>query len=244
MSCSLINVHICKYFLLSFFHAYFVFGSSFFHNKIFFLIELIYSEEIDIQLKNRLERERSTDTTTSSNVTVIEGQVPDEVEKIVSVVNDDVVFGDSFVELDNDDNVDSPNEVVQEFTTNEIVNYENERKDSTSSNNSSNSTAKPSCLLRRDSSRASVKKKVRCSETAEIIPSTGFFINCDDLQLPNEDDEDDVFSDSAPAQVSRGNMCTPYVPRKGSLPIPEALPEWFPSPRLFLKTFLEVNFIN
>lgn len=184
-----------------------------------------------------MERERSTDTTTSSNVTVIEGQVPDdEVEKIVSVVNDDVC--DSFVELDND--VDSLKEVVQKEDANEIVNCENERKESTTSN----ATAKPSCLLRRDSSRASVKKKVRCSETAEIIPSTGFFINCDDSQQPNEDDEDEVFSDTAPAQISRGNMCTPYVPRKGSLPIPEALPDWFPNPRLFIETFLEVNFLN
>jgi hypothetical protein len=180
-----------------------------------------------------LERERSTDTTTSSNVTVIEHQVDDE--KFISVVNNDVC--DSFVELDNDS--DSL-KVIEECTANEkIVKCENgERKESSTSSNSI-STPKP-CLLRRDSSRASVKKKVRCSETAEIIPSS-FFINCDDLQ-PNEDDEDEVFSDAVPAQISRGNMCTPYVPRKGSLPIPEALPDWFPSPRLFLLTFFEVNF--
>lgn len=171
-----------------------------------------------------MERERSTDTTTSSNVTVIEGHVD---EKIISVVNDDVC--DSFVELENDS--DSL-KVTEDCTANEIViKCAEERKESSTSNNSTNSTAKPSCLFRRDSARASVKKKVRCSETAEIIPSS-FFINCDDLQ-PNEDDEDEVFSDSAPAQISRGNMCTPYVPRKGSLPIPEALPDWFPNPRLF-----------
>lgn len=191
-------------------------------------------------MKSRLERERSNDTTTgSSNVTVIEGQVPDD-ENIVYVVNDEVC--DSIVELSHDSDSLKGN-----CTTNE--NCENERKESSSSTNNSstsNATTKPSCLLRRDSSRASVKKKVRCSETAEIIPSTSFFINCE-LQ-PTEDDEDEVFSDSAPAQVVRGNMCTPYVPRKGSLPIAEALPDWFPNPRLFTahihsKSFHENYFI-
>lgn len=90
----------------------------------------------------------------------------------------------------------------------------------------------PSCLLRRDSARASIKKKVRCSEATEVIPAPDYFINEADWHEVSHEDDDDVFSDSAPAQTPRGNMCTPYVDRKGSLPGLEALPEWFPN-RLF-----------
>lgn len=86
-----------------------------------------------------------------------------------------------------------------------------------------------SCLFRRDSARASIKKKVRCNEAAFVIPASNFFIDDDDWhEVPHEDDDDDVFSESAPAQP-RGNMCTPYVERKGSLPGSEPLPDWFPN---------------
>lgn len=91
---------------------------------------------------------------------------------------------------------------------------------------------KPGCFFRRDSARASIKKKVRCSEATEVIPVSNFFINDEDWrEVPHEDD-DDVFSDSAPVQTMRGNMCTPYIERKGSLPGLEALPDWFPNSRL------------
>jgi hypothetical protein len=144
------------------------------------------SEEIDIQLKNRLERKRSNDTTSGgSNVTVIEGTVPDEIVERVC---------------------------AQE------------------------STPKPaplaSCFFRRDSARASIKKKVRCSEAAEVIPPVDYFINEDEGREISHEDDDDVFSDSAPVQTPRGNMCTPYVDRKGSLPEIESLPDWFPASRL------------
>lgn len=98
----------------------------------------------------------------------------------------------------------------------------------------------PSCLFRRDSVQASIKKKVRCSESAEVIPLTNYFLNYDDwCEVPHEDD-DDVFSDSAPVQTPRGNMCTPYVERKGSLPGLELLPDWFPNSRcqIFLYRFI------
>jgi hypothetical protein len=173
-------------------------------------ISLLISEEIDIQLKNRLEREKSNDTTSGgSNVTVIESHVPEG-----SVEN-----------------------VCVEFLNKSVVEFENEsdknsakHTEELSSTSAHNSASIPSCLLRRDSTRASVKKKVRCSETAEVIPTHNYFINIDtDLHI--EEDEDDVFCDSAPAQIPRGNMCTPYVKRKGSLPQLEALPEWFPNAR-------------
>jgi hypothetical protein len=101
-----------------------------------------------------------------------------------------------------------------------------------------------SCLFRHDSVRASIKKKVRCSESAEVIPPANYFVNDEDWrEMPHEDD-DDVFSDSAPVQTSRGNMCTPFIERKGSLPGPEALPDWFPNSRLlsFPSTQLLLSF--
>lgn len=148
-------------------------------------------------MKNRLDRKRSNDSTSGgSNVTVIEGNVPEEIADGVDESESDTVSAKAI-----DDWVAKPAPLT-------------------------------SCLFRRDSARASIKKKVRCSESAEVIPASTYFINDDDWrEVPHEDD-DDVFSDSAPVQTSRGNMCTPYVERKGSLPGLEALPEWFPNSRL------------
>lgn len=77
-----------------------------------------------------------------------------------------------------------------------------------------------SCLSRRSSSKASIKKKVNYNDDAEVI------------ELPPNDNlvtsiDDDVFSDSVPAQVPRGDMCTPYPKKQGSLPGIMALPDWF-----------------
>jgi hypothetical protein len=173
--------------------------------------------------------ERSNDTTESSNITVIEGHGPEE---DIVVVEDEVCDKNSIVDCD-EHKVESDESCAKlQQRANEDDN--NNKDDATTFNFPPSTTTNgglPSCLLRRDSSRASIKKKVRCSETAEIIPASDYFINNEVLNV-TEDDEDDVFSDSAPAQVPRGNMCSPYVPRKGSLPIPEALPDWFPSSRL------------
>lgn len=160
-------------------------------------------EEIDIHLKTRLDRKRSNDTTSNgSNVTVIEGNIPDEVAS---------------------DDGERDDELESQFTSSVL----------SSEKCAAKSFQLTSCLFRRDSARASIKKKVRCSDSAEVIPVTNYFINNDDwLEMPHEDD-DDVFSDSAPVQTLRGNMCTPYVERKGSLPGLEALPDWFPNSRLF-----------
>lgn len=157
-----------------------------------------------MQLKNRLERQRSVDTTSAgSNVTVIESNVPDEVS-----------HGDEKCDLQAD---------ILPIKTNDGP--------------SAKPPALQSCLLRRDSARASIKKKVRCSEATEVIP-INFFINEDDGHEILHEDDDDVFSDTAPVQAIcvRGNMCTPYVERKGSLPGLEALPDWFPNSRLIIFT--------
>lgn len=148
-----------------------------------------------------MDRKRSNDSTSGgSNVTVIEGNVPDEIVDELAVKNDTL-----------------------------------------SANASNEWTSKPaqlpSCLFRRDSVRASIKKKVRCSETTEVIPAPDYFINDvgGDWREISHEDDDDVFSDSAPVQASRGNMCTPYVERKGSLPGLESLPDWFPNSRLMIR---------
>ena len=93
----------------------------------------------------------------------------------------------------------------------------------------------PSCLSRRNSSRSSIKKKVNYTETTEVIPEQVYFINEDDLHHENpKDDDDDVFSDSIEPILPRGNMCTPYIPKRGSIPGLEALPDWFPNRLPFL----------
>lgn len=186
-------------------------------------------EEIDIQLKNRLEREKSNDNDTTSggsNVTVIEGHVPDEEEAIAVTTNNNIA------KL----NVDVNNHKTVEFENESDKNsakHNGSESSVSATAHQSNSTSLQSCLFRRDSARASVKKKVRCSETAEVIPSSNYFVNNnDELRVAEDDDEDEVFCDKIAAQVPRGNMCTPYVERKGSLPMLEALPDWFPDPRL------------
>lgn len=79
-----------------------------------------------------------------------------------------------------------------------------------------------SCLSRRCSSRSSsIKKKVNYSESQEIIPPPPL-----DPVYAVFDDEDEVFSDSISPKVPRGDMCTPYPKKKGSIP-GMVLPDWF-----------------
>lgn len=179
-----------------------------------------------MQLKNRLDRKRSVDTTSAgSNVTVIESNVPDE------VFHEDVKVYPEAEKLITKSNLNSESLPSKQDDVAETLptkpNDESSRKP----------PALQSCLLRRDSARASIKKKVRCSEATEVIP-IDFFINEDDGHELSHEDDDDVFSDSAPVQAIcvRGNMCTPYVDRKGSLPGLEALPDWFPNSRLIIFT--------
>lgn len=153
-------------------------------------------EEIDIQLKNRLDRKRSVDTTSGgSNVTVIEG---------------------NNLPADDGGNAEESSDNAKQSCVEEAVQA---------------APSLPSCLIRQGSIRTSIKKKVRCSDAAEVIPVQEY-LDYDDNQMTHEDD-DDVFSDTAPVQTPRGNMCTPYIERKGSLPGLDALPDWFPNSRLF-----------
>jgi hypothetical protein len=126
-------------------------------------------EEIDIQLKNRLDRKRSIDTTSGgSNVTVIEGNLPEEV-------------------ADHDDS----------YKINELSDTEKQLCDDSTAQAPS---VLPSCLYRHDSVRASIKKKVRCSDATEVIPMAEYLVNGDNYSEVFHDDDDDVFSDSAPVR--------------------------------------------
>lgn len=88
---------------------------------------------------------------------------------------------------------------------------------------SANATVPPvvaakSCLVR-GTSRSSVlsKKHVNYNESTEMIPS-------DQNSLV---DDDEVFSDSIAPQLPRGDMCAPYLTKRGSMPGLVALPDWF-----------------
>uniref|UniRef100_A0A182MQE0 Adenylyl cyclase-associated protein n=1 Tax=Anopheles culicifacies TaxID=139723 RepID=A0A182MQE0_9DIPT len=83
-----------------------------------------------------------------------------------------------------------------------------------------------SCLSRRSSSKSSIKKKVAYNDSTEVIPPP---------EYPPPDDDDSVFSDSVPPKLPRGDMCTPYATKRGSLPGMIALPDWFAEDRLMME---------
>uniref|UniRef100_A0A6E8W1S9 Adenylyl cyclase-associated protein n=2 Tax=Anopheles coluzzii TaxID=1518534 RepID=A0A6E8W1S9_ANOCL len=82
-----------------------------------------------------------------------------------------------------------------------------------------------SCLSRRSSSKSSIKKKVAYNDSTEVIPPP---------EYPPPEDDDSVFSDSVPPKLPRGDMCTPYATKRGSLPGMIALPDWFAEDRLMM----------
>lgn len=80
-----------------------------------------------------------------------------------------------------------------------------------------------SCLVRGSSNRSilTAKKHVNYSESADIIPAPHI---SDQNSLA---DDDEVFSDSIPPQLPRGDMCAPFMTKRGSMPGLVALPDWF-----------------
>lgn len=82
-------------------------------------------------------------------------------------------------------------------------------------------TAK-SCLIRGPSSKSNASKKhVNYNESTQLIPPHHL---SDQNSLV---DDDDVFSDSIAPQLPRGDMCAPYLTKRGSMPGLVALPDWF-----------------
>lgn len=95
----------------------------------------------------------------------------------------------------------------------------------TPSDDTMSSEPPKSCLSRRCSSKSSIKKKVNYSDSKEFIPSP------EDGLLPMVADDDEVFSDSISPQLPRGDMCTPYPKKKGSIPGLSFPSDWFPDDR-------------
>lgn len=86
------------------------------------------------------------------------------------------------------------------------------------------STTTKSCLVRGASTKSSLTKKhVNYNEHEEMIPQPAAFASDQNSLL----DDDEVFSDSIAPQLPRGNMCAPYMTKRGSMPGLVALPDWF-----------------
>lgn len=114
-------------------------------------------------------------------------------------------------------------------TTNVDPDNENDSTSSPSADVTPNDQPK-SCLTRRSSSRtSSIKKKVNYSEDQEFIPLP---IDSPPFSSNGTGDDDEVFSDSISPKIPRGDMCTPYPKKKGSIP-GMVLPDWFTDDRLY-----------
>lgn len=217
--------------------------------------EFCSKEEINSQFTHQFGRLKSTDTT-ESNVTVIEtvdtvvnglslskskeeeeeAAMEDEVEDVPAVVKDIPAIESRReknlyykLKKQNAKDVDEEEEEADKVLINQVERKKFIKRESVKSL-MGDSRPLTSCLIRRDSSRASFKKRVMYSEEHEVIPEPAYFINEDELfaeeheHIVEEDDE--VFSDKVLPKLPRGDMCTPYPPRKGSLPS-FPLPEWF-----------------
>lgn len=87
-----------------------------------------------------------------------------------------------------------------------------------------------SCLVRAGSSAsrsASIRKKhVNYNDSTELIPAH-FSGGLNGGTSTSPPDDDEVFSDSVAPQLPRGDMCAPYIRKRGSMPGLVALPDWF-----------------
>lgn len=88
--------------------------------------------------------------------------------------------------------------------------------------NSDSGMQRKGSILSRGGSRASIKKKVNYNTSDEVIPATP-----DPPPPPEEEENDEVFSDSVAPMLPRGDMCTPFLTKRGSIPGLAALPDWF-----------------
>lgn len=173
--------------------------------------------------------EQSSDNSDSSNNRTIESSqnnsFSDNSQIVPNTVDEQVI---------NDDQQDDPmsDHVDEQF--NEEINVHSVERDqndnlpsppTTPSDDTISSEPPKSCLSRRCSSKSSIKKKVNYSDSKEYIPSV------DDGLLPMVTDDDEVFSDSISPQLPRGDMCTPYPKKKGSIPGLTFPSDWFPDDR-------------
>ncbi|XP_041775782.1 uncharacterized protein LOC121595685 isoform X2 [Anopheles merus] len=159
----------------------------------------------------------------------------EETTNVVSNNNDQVSKNSSEERESNNDDTSTLSESVPNTATNGGSPSGNEGDNSSSRKESVNSddttirtqvSFRESCLSRRSSSKSSIKKKVAYNDSTEVIPPP---------EYPPPEDDDSVFSDSVPPKLPRGDMCTPYATKRGSLPGMIALPDWFAEDRLMME---------
>uniref|UniRef100_A0A182YIK4 Adenylyl cyclase-associated protein n=1 Tax=Anopheles stephensi TaxID=30069 RepID=A0A182YIK4_ANOST len=198
------------------------------------------SSGVVTEIETKLPHE-STDADSTGDATNTPQEIPTTVaEPIVSPDNEnnnDQVSKNSSEEREsnNDDTSTLSESVPNTATTNggspSGIEGDNSssRKESVNSDDTTIRTQvsfRESCLSRRSSSKSSIKKKVAYNDSTEVIPPP---------EYPPPDDDDSVFSDSVPPKLPRGDMCTPYATKRGSLPGMIALPDWFAEDRLMME---------
>lgn len=210
--------------------------------------------DISQQFSQQLDRLKSDDSS-ASNLTIVElpdpledsiftsdptKDVHDSLDEFIEnvIVDDGKVIEESIkraeevaIKRENDDKI-----LMQDLPKKKFVKRESVKSLSGDLNNHINNKPLSSCLSRRGSSRSSIKKKVVYNESAEVIPEPEYFINNDALHrnIQHDEDDDEVFSDNIPPPLPRGDMCTPFVARRGSIPGLPALPDWFPDDKWFV----------
>lgn len=177
--------------------------------------------------------EQSPDNSDSSNNPTIESSqnnsYSDNSQIVPNTVNDQLTNdnqpGDQLNDQPDDEINNQPDEQLHD-QLDEIDQNDNLPSPPTTPSDDTISSEPPkSCLSRRCSSKSSIKKKVNYSDSKEYIPSL------DDALLPMATDDDEVFSDSISPQLPRGDMCTPYPKKKGSIPGLSFPSDWFPDDR-------------
>lgn len=103
----------------------------------------------------------------------------------------------------------------------EIVDNTNRENDDTD-DDLSKGCYRDSCTSQRTLSKSSMKKRINYNDSTEAMPPS-------DISLNSIYDDDEVFSDSIQPILPRGNMCTPFLKKRGSMPGLVALPDWFGS---------------
>ncbi len=177
--------------------------------------------------------EQSSDNSDSSNNRTIESSqnnsFSDNSQIVPNTVGEQIINDDQA-----DDQMSDQRDEQLHEEINEQINVHTDERDrndnlpsppTTPSDDTISSEPPKSCLSRRCSSKSSIKKKVNYSDSKEYIPSL------DDGLLPMVTDDDEVFSDSISPQLPRGDMCTPYPKKKGSIPGLSNPSDWFPDDR-------------
>lgn len=171
-------------------------------NRVYITNNIGNNSSIDKTIKNRLSSE-------TSNITIE--------ETIQLQPNNKLIINNPLV---------PSNEADEELTNCQLddilVNNLNKENDDTD-DDLSKECYRDSCTSQRTSSKSSMKKRINYNDSTEAMPPSDISLN----SINGDDDE--VFSDSIQPILPRGNMCTPFLKKRGSMPGLVALPDWFGS---------------